>query len=320
MTSTLIRLSEAPQPSSLFVNGAFPRRRWLIALIGLVGGFLLTWLWNAELVDRTIGFSVADSVLGHDAHNTPIGSIGSGILFALVTGVAGSFTACNVAAFGAVGPMLGASHTRRERVVAVLRPLGWLTVGVVTVSALYGVVVGLVGTRMPQFSTASSVPGHLSARSIQSMIAFGLIGLVMIILGLAALGIIPDPLAAISRRMPNAPLVLMGALIGGFLIGRPYPLFRDMFRHAASTHNPFYGAAAFVLQSLGNILVMAVIFLVIALISGGRLQRWLAAKPSRAAVLTALAFLIAGVFTVLYWDVRLLSRIGLIWFPASPWT
>ena len=44
----------------------------------------------------------------------------------------------------------------------------------------------------------------------------------------------------------------------GFLIGRPYPLFRIMFRSAAEQHNVLYGAAAFALQSVGNIVVMAV--------------------------------------------------------------
>jgi len=56
----------------------------------------------------------------------------------------------------------------------------------------------------------------------------------------------------------------MGALIGGFLIGRPYPLFHKMFEYAASTHNPFYGALSFILVALGNIVVMALLFLALS--------------------------------------------------------
>jgi hypothetical protein len=302
----------------MFVNGVFPRRRWLILLIGVVVGFLVTWLWNAELVDREIGFNAANAMLGRDAHAAPIGGIASGVLFAFVSGLAGSFTACNIAAFGAVGPLVGRAASGREKFIQTIKPLGWLSVGLIGVSAIYGAVVGIVGTRMPQFSTVR-VPG-LSPRTIQSMTAFGIIGIVMIVLALAAAGVIRDPLAGISRRFPNFPMVLMGVLIGGLLIGRPYPLFRDMFRHAAQSHNPAYGAAAFVLQSVGNIIVMAVLFLILAYATGGRLQRWLAAKPSRASTLTALAFLIGGVFMLLYWDIRPLSRLGYIWFPASPWT
>ena len=54
------------------------------------------------------------------------------------------------------------------------------------------------------------------------MVLFGITGFVMLLLGFAAAGVVPDPLARVSARFPNAPLVLMGALIGGFLIGRPF--------------------------------------------------------------------------------------------------
>jgi len=219
----------------------------------------------------------------------------------------------------AYGPEVKARVRQRdpESYRAAAAPLGWLAVGMVPISALYGALVGLVGTHMPQYSTKASK--GISPRTAQSMITFGTIGLVMLVLGLAALGLIPDPLAAVSRRFRNAPLVLMGVLIGAFLIGRPYPLFRDMFRHAAKTHNPLYGATAFALQSIGNIIVMALIFLLLSWGLGGRIQRWLAAKPGRTSVVTAAAFVVAGAFTMVYWDVRVLGRLGYIWFPTPPW-
>jgi len=307
----------APQ-TSLFVNGWFPRHRALCFLVGALGGFLLSYLWSASLADETIGFNSADAMLGHSASTAPIGSIASGIVFAFVSGLAGSFTACNVAVFGAVGPLVGRAEGRRTKFLQTLRPVGWLTVGMVPVSALYGAIVGVVGTRMPQYSNAS---GHgITPRTAQSMIAFGVVGAVMIVMGLAALGVVRDPLARVSRRFPNAPLILMGVLIGGFLIGRPYPLFHKMFQHAANTHNPLYGAVAFTLQSIGNIIVMATLFLLLSYGLGGRVQRYLAANPTRASVLTATTFLIAGFFTVLYWDVRVLHRLDYIWFPTPPWT
>jgi hypothetical protein len=309
---------DPPRQTSLFVTGNFPRRRWLTLLVGVVGGLLTAYAWNAKVADDQIGFTSANAMLGHNAHGTPIAGIASGILFAFVTGLAGSFTACNIAVFGAVGPLVGQAPSLRSRFRHIVRPLGWISAGLIPVSAAYGALVGLVGTHMPQFSTAASK--GLSPRSLQSMLTFGVIGLVMTVLGLAAAGLVKDPLAALSRRFPNAPLVLVGAMIGGFLIGRPYPLFRDLFRHAAKTHNPLYGASAFVLQSLGNVLVMALLFVLLSYGLGGRLQRWIAAEPARAAVLTAVAFLVAGVFTVVYWDVRTLARLGYLWFPPSPWT
>ncbi|MBC6467514.1 hypothetical protein HKK74_18735 [Actinomadura alba] len=302
----------------MFVNGHFPRRRLLVIVLSALAGFLLTVVWSAEFVDQTIGDNVADTMLGHEAKDAPISGILAGIAFAFASGVAGTFTACNVAAFGALAPAVGQTRTARGRVLQMFKPLGWLSVGMITISATYGAIVALVGTRMPQFQTATVRVGW-SPRMIQSMIVFGIIGLIMIFLGLAALGVVRDPMARISARFPNAPMVLMGALIGGFLIGRPFGLFRQMFRDAAESHNVLYGIVAFSLQSLGNIVIMAAIFLLMVLLAGRRLQNWIAAEPSRASVIVAVAFIVAGVFTVLYWDVRILERRELIWYPLAPW-
>lgn len=306
-----------PKPAPAFVVGAFPRRRVLVVAASVLAGFLLTVVWSAEFVDRTIGDNVADTLLGHHAKGTPIAGTMAGVAFALASGVAGTFTACNIAVFGALAPMVG-RQSKRDRLVQALKPLGWLSVGMVSVSATYGVVVGLVGTHMPQFQTTTSTDVW-TPRLIQAMIVFGVIGVTLTVLGLSALGIVPDPLARLAAKHPNAPMVVMGALIGGFLIGRPFALFRQMFRDAAESHNPLYGAAAFSLQSLGNIVILSVLFLAVVLLAGNRIQGWLAARPGRASGMVAAALLTAGVFTVLYWNVRILGSRDLIWYPTAPW-
>lgn len=305
---------------SFFFNGHVPRRRALVIAVSALFGFALTVVWSAKFVDRTIGDNVADTLLGHTAKGTPIAGVLAGTAFALATGIAGTFTACNVAVFSALAPLTGGrSASRRGRMAAALRPLGQLALGAVTVSAVYGAVVALTGTGMPQFDQSQG-GGGFSGRLIQAMVVYGLIGLVMTYLGLAALGLVRDPLAKVSERFPGAPMLFMGGLIGAFLIGRPFPLFRQLFRDTAESHNVLYGAAAFSLQTLGNIAVMAVLFLLVTGLFGARLHRWMTERPSRASALMAAAFIAAGVFMVLYWDVRILARRDLIWYPMAPWT
>ncbi len=305
----------APDPLSVS-----RRRRRLVLIFSVLAGFLLTVVWSAEFVDQTVGDNVAEAVLGQSPEAAPLTSVLTGAVFAFVSGLAGTFTACNIAAFGAVTPMMDAAGTRWERTRRSLVPLGWMSLGMVTVSALYGAVVGLVGTSMPQFSQAENVPGTLSGRSVQSMVVFGLIGLAMLWMGLAALGYLPDPLARVSARFAHARTLFLGVLVGGFLVGRPYPLFRQLFRDAAESGNPFYGALAFVLQSVGNIAVMAALFLLLSSVAGRRHHAWLARKPGRAALVTGAALIVAGAFTFLYWDVRLLARREILpWYPVAPW-
>jgi hypothetical protein len=287
-----------------------------VVLLAALGGFLLTVIWSAPFVDSVIGDSVANTMLGHDAKETAITGATAGIVFAFVSGIAGTFTACNIAVFSTMAPMVGGAGGRRRRLAATIRPLLLLGAGMVAVSAVYGVIVGLVGTGMPQFDESPPLPGELGGRLVQSAVVFGAIGLVLAYLGFAALGLVRDPFA----KRPTARLVFLGALVGAFLIGRPFPLFRKLFRDAAESGNPIYGAGAFVLQSLGNLLVMAVLLVLVSLFAGERVRRWLLARPSRLAVLTGAGMLVAGVFMVLYWDVRLLAMRDIIpWYPVAPW-
>lgn len=292
------------------------RRPGTVALVSAAAGILLAVFWSFELVDTVIGGTVADAVLGHDAKATAIGGIASGLLFAFVSGFAGTFTACNIAVMASVGPMSHAGspqdRTHRHSVRTLLRPIGWLTLGMVSVAAPYGAIGVLLGERLPQLSTEtiSGVP----IRLIQSSLVFGLIGLALTYLGLAALGLVRD----IFAGRPVARVFTIGALIGGFLIGRPYPLFRKLFHWAVDTGNPLYGAVAFTLQSLGNVLFVTLIFVVVVLATRGRFLRWMA-DSRRAAVVTGALLVALGVFTVVYWDLRVPARYGVGWFPMMPY-
>jgi hypothetical protein len=292
------------------------RTLWIVAG-SVAAGLLMAVLWSFELVDSVIGDNVANTALGHDAKHDAVAGTAAGLVFAFVSGFAGTFTACNIAMAAALGPMnqlqLSDDSGRPSGWRFLLRPLGLLISGMVAVSACYGFVGVLLGDRLPQLSTDSI--GNLPVRLIQSSVVFGIIGLALIYLGLAALGVLPD----VFRRHPAARVVTLGALIGGFLIGRPYPLFRKLFTWAVDEGNPLYGAFAFVLQSLGNVLVVSALFVVLLLATRGRFIGWLARSPRATAIVTGGLLLALGTFTVVYWDLRVPSNFSGGWFPVMPY-
>lgn len=288
--------------------------RGALVALSLLAGLAIAILWSAKLVDDDIGVNSANGILGHDSLTTAISGSAVGVLFAFAAGLAGTFTACNVAAFSAIAPLMEDAPTVAARARLALRPLGWLAAGVVLVAGSYGAIGAALGKGIPQLSAAKI--GSMPERVLQSVIVFSVIGLIFIYLGLAAAGYVPDPLRRITARFSYTPQLIMGVLIGGFLIGRPYPLFYKMFQYAASTHNGFYGALTFILVSLGNIVIMALLFMALSM---SRFQHWLRAEPGRIAKFTASALLIGGAFTFFYWGVRVPSGVGYGWFPHMPW-
>lgn len=303
-TAECTDLNTAPSP---------PARRRGVILIAVGVGILLSVLWSYEFVDHTIGDSMANALLGQDAKTTAINGTVTALIFAFVSGLAGTFTACNIAVAASIGPMSQASGNTRAGLHSLVRPIGWLTLGTVAVSASYGFIGVLIGERLPQLSTDSV--GALPVRLIQSIVVFSVIGLAFVYLGLAALGVVRDFFA----HRPVAQVVLLGALVGAFLIGRPYPLFNKLFHWAAENGNPLYGAGAFVLQSLGNIAIVTVLFVVLVLVTRGGFIRALTASPARTAAITGGMLIALGVFMMVYWGVRLPAMFGYGWFPTMPY-
>ena len=93
-----------------------------------------------------------------------------------------------------------------------------------------------------------------------------------------------------------------------------------MFQFAASTHNPALGAAAFALQILGNITLMAALYLLVTHVGGGRLRRGLAASPYRPARFSAASLIVSGTHLTTCWCVRVPSFFGIGWWPTVPWS
>ena len=278
-------------------------------------GFGLAIVWSPSFVDQTIGENGATTILGYSVTATPITGVLMAIGFAFVSGLTGTFTACNVAALSAIAPLSGG---RKPSLASAVRSVGWLTLGTSLVAGLYGAIGALVGPSIPQLSHA--LIGRFPIRLIQSSVVFGILGLVLLVMALAALGVIRIRAPRLDGRYASVRLVVIGGLIGAFLIGRPFALFVKIFQYAAATHNPALGALVFVLQSLGNIAVLALVFVAIAAVGRGRLLRWLAARPDRLARFNAVALLAAGTFLIAYWCVRLPAVFGIGWWPRVPWS
>ncbi len=293
-----------------------PSRRGLTVAAGVAVGVLIALLWSVKLVDADIGGNVAKGLMGRDAQKVDLTSTVTALVFALVTGLAGTFTACNIAVFSAIAPMVEDGASSAGRVRRALRPLGWLTAGALVVTTLYGLLAAALGTRLPQLSTRF-VGNHVPVRLWQSIVVFSVIGAVLLYLGLAALKVVPDPFAGLTARWPATPYLVLGVILGAFTIGRPWPMFNRIFLHAARTHNPLMTAGTLALVVIGNLVLMAVLLLV--LLTTG-FPRWLRAVPSRVANATAFALLVGGAFTLVYWGLRVPARIGVYgWFPTMPW-
>ncbi|MFA7193483.1 MAG: hypothetical protein WC087_01015 [Candidatus Paceibacterota bacterium] len=291
------------------------KQKTLIVVGSVLLGFLISVFWSASFVDSDLGDPIANNLLGYDAKTTPITGIIMGALFAFVSGLAGTFTACNICAFSAIAPL----SSGKRSTGSVLKPLGFLSLGLIVVAALYGGIGALIGSNLPQLSTEQLSNG-MPVRLLQSVVVFCLIGITYIIWGLGTIKVIPNPFSKFFAKHVWAAPFIMGATIGAFLIGRPFPLFRKMFEYAASTHNPFYGSLAFVLQGIGNIIVMAVLFLILFYGTGGRFEKWLNAKTNRVVILTAVLLIVSGTFFLSYWGPRILARNNIVSWPYFDWT
>ena len=92
-----------------------------------------------------------------------------------------------------------------------MRSLGWLALGTSLVAGLYGAIGALVGPSIPQLSHA--LIGRFPVRLIQSSVVFGILGLVLLVMGLASL-------RGATLRLPRTRgreilgLLLIGGLIG----------------------------------------------------------------------------------------------------------
>ena len=278
------------------------RRRNLIILLSVLAGAGLAAAWPTNVMDMSFPNRIGSEILGYNAGSVSIAGLLGGAAFAVVAGFANTLTACNFAALGSVGALSGSS--RLSPGAKALRHLGWFSAGMIGVAGIYGAAAVALGSRLPQLA-AAPMGDAVSPRIVQAAVVYGLTGLAFIYLGLAELGLAPSPFAALSRRLRYAPLVVLGGLVGLESVGRPHPMPIKLLQFTASTHNPGYGALALILQAVGGLAIIGLVSLGLSYGTRGRFERWMSARPGRMAALTSAGFLVAGIFTVVFWDIRL---------------
>ncbi|MBO0611223.1 hypothetical protein [Myceligenerans salitolerans] len=276
------------------LSGRSTARAVLIGLAVVLGAGLAIG-WQYEFVDDVIGGGIARALVGDDGHAAS-GWAGS-LAMAGVAGLAGTFTACNVACFASMGPLAaaGSGETRSELLLNATRQLLLLGGGMVLVAACYGIVAVVAGSSLPMLSEADY--GEVPARLAQASLVNTALGI-----GLVAVAV---------RYLMGRPLqgargiVLLGCLLGLLVVGRPFPMFREVLADAVSSGNVVVAATLMVLVALGNLALVALLFLGVVAAAGPAIRRISVARPRLLPTIGGWVLLALGTFSVAYWGVRI---------------
>lgn len=280
-------------------------RRLSYLLSAVVAGVVIAGFWNFRLVDEFGSQVVAANTIGDyrglAGQFAALGA-GFGFVFAAVAGLAATFTACNCVAFALIPGLVCAPDPRAGRAAA-LRSLSAMLLAVVAVSAVYGAFVGWLG---PAGAAAINLR---EVRFAQAGVVFSVLGLAMLVWAAIDLGLLRRAIARTSPvtraffAQPSTKAALMGAMIGAFAIGRPYPVFREFLLYAAQVQQPLYGAAVMAVQGLGQVAVMIAVFAIILVVGHEGIRNWVSRAPHQPALVSAIALAAGGSYFVFYWGI-----------------
>jgi hypothetical protein len=292
-------------------RGYSTRQRAGYAIGAAAVAVLIAGFWNPRLVDGFGRDVVAARTIGDPAAlgaTFAVNGLAFGFVFAAIAGLAATFTACNCVVF-ALLPGLAASGNAGARRSA-LSALAVFAAGVVIVGLGYGMFIGSLGAEGIQAFNTRPV------RLAQATSLFSLIGVLMLLWGAIELGFLDrlvQRTSVVTREFfsqPSTKAALLGVMVGTFMIGRPFPVMREFLTYAATAGSPIYGAGVMIVQGLGQIAVMVLLFLALVYGTGGRLLAWNAANPARAALVSGLALIAGGTFFVFYWGLAFAYGIG----------
>lgn len=292
---------------------AYPLKKRLKYVFGMIlVAVLIAGFWHRGLVDGFGRNVVAGGTIGntgdlagqYDTHGG-----GFGLIFAAIAGLAATFTACNCVVF-AMMPGLACSTDRNAGHSSAWAALGMFTVPVLIVTAVYGLYVGFLGPVGIEYIN------QVQVRHAQSFAVFSALGFAMLLWGCLELGFMDSFKSRMTRTTRdffgqlNVKATILGTMVGLFTVGRPYPLFRDFLVYAASTKNPAYGALVMMIQGLGQIALMALLFVLLVKLGGRRLSAIAVNKPYQFRFVSGMALLAGGTYFLYYWGLGRLFDLG----------
>lgn len=287
-------------------------RLFLFTAAAVLGAVLVAGFWNYHAVDGFGREVVAGSMIGDTGQLAgSYGSLGGGFgfLFGMVAGLAATFTACNCVVFAMI-PGLACSTDRAAVGGSALKALGAFVAAVLGVGAVYGMFVGFLGPEGVEAFNERAV------RLAQAQAVFTTLGVGMLVWGAFELGYLDtvkrriSPVVRAFFSLPVTKAALLGLMVGSFAVGRPFPVFREFLTYAATAESPVYGAGVMMIQGLGQIAVMALLFLLMIYFFRGRISRWSSDYPERGKLTSGLALTAGGTYFVYYWGLAFAFDIG----------
>ena len=256
-------------------------------------------LFALRLQDATVG-------------TTNVTALSVGLALAFVSGATMIFTPCGMPLIFGLNSM---AREGRERGRSWLPPFVLFTVGIASVMAIWGAVVGLAGHGIVSFLAEPS------RRFLVTEILYSLLGVLALAMALWEFGWVRLPRLGGHRAMPARLAQLspyprslgMGAALGGgFGVGCPFPTYQAVLAWAALVGNPLYGAAVLAANAAGR---TAPLYLLGWLAYSGTdqrvMSRWLIGNSARAKLINGTGLAAFAALMLLLWG-------GLVPFVLQP--
>jgi cytochrome c biogenesis protein CcdA len=276
---------------------------------GLVVGAALAYVLYAFFDPVNLfALRLQDATVG----TTNVTALSVGLAVAFVSGVTMIFTPCGMPLIFGLNSV---AREGSERGRSWLPPFVLFTVGIASVMAIWGAVVGLAGHGIVSFLAEPA------RRFLVTEILYSLLGVLALVMALWEFGWVRLPRVAGHRAMPAGLAKLspyprslgMGAALGGgFGVGCPFPTYQAVLAWAALVGNPFYGAAVLTANALGR---AAPLYVLGGLAYSGTdqraISRWLIGNSARAKLVNGTGLAAFAALMILLWG-------GLVPFVLQP--